>query len=792
LKKVILYTYILLCTQFICAQVISLDNTIIISGKVVDIETNLPLEYATISFAQSGNDNIIGTTTDKNGLFEMKIAAGLYTISINYLSFQTYQFKSKLLTKDQDLGTLKIVPDNILDVVEITGEKKLIEYEINKKIYNASADIVNRGGNGLDVLSNTPSVNIDSEGNVNVRGSQVTILIDGKPQFNIDNDSDILKALPSSSIDKIEIITNSAKYSAEGSGAIVNIVTKKNRKNGLSGSISAFTGIPDYHGFSAFLNEKTKKLNLYATISYINENTIKEVEVEQPLLDLFQDAEQNWLRNTLLFNLGSDFNLNTTNVLSASILLNKNNKNNLFKIIENDFDRKTDDRNDSFKYEAFLGYTSKLDTLGQKLSIGFTYDLTQSDTKDDIVETTTDNVNIVDQQSTKNQQLNNFSAQLDYTLPFSPDKNLEVGYKGTFRTYENIFNAGQFDPVLNDFTTIYNLDDTFNYNENVHAFYGLQNAMHNNFSYTLGLRMEISTIITSLQSQTSITKNYTDFFPSLTLAYEINENSFLSLNYNRAIDRPDIAQLDPFITLVDERFQTIGNQNLNPYYTNYFELLFDTSFEKVTLASSFFLNFQKDQFLSIIQGTGLFANNGDQVFRRTTINSGDNQIIGLDLDVTYKPFKGLRLQVYVNPYRQEITNAMDSDYNNVNTVWYTSGNALISLNNGFKINLSHVHQSSINYGIAKLNSVNFSNVTISKDLFKNNGSLTFKATDVFRSKRFLYESLEVNTITNYNVFYRNKYSLTFTYNFNQKRKNRKDRSSDINKDDLEDKQDKKI
>ena len=160
---------------------------------------------------------------------------------------------------------------------------------------------------------------------------------------------------------------------------------------------------------------------------------------------------------------------------------------------------------------------------------------------------------------------------------------------------------------------------------------------------------------------TPITKKYTDFFPSLTMAYAINDDSNIALSYSRSIDRPSIPQLNPFISFTNERFQTIGNPNLDPYYSNYVELVFDKSFHKIVLASALFLNFKENQFLSVIENTGQLTSNGDQIFRRVHINSGDNNIIGMDLDVIYSPFKGLRLNGYFSPYRLEIANAIKSN-----------------------------------------------------------------------------------------------------------------------------------
>tara|TARA_R110002051_G_scaffold303746_1_gene372811 strand:- start:284 stop:757 length:474 start_codon:yes stop_codon:yes gene_type:complete len=156
------------------------------------------------------------------------------------------------------------------------------------------------------------------------------------------------------------------------------------------------------------------------------------------------------------------------------------------------------------------------------------------------------------------------------------------------------------------------------------------------------------------------------------------------------------------------------------------------------------------------------------------------------------PFKGLRLNGYVSPYRQEITNAINPAYNNKSTVWYAEASALVTINNGLKVMLSNTYQSQMKFNLTKLGAINFSNVIISKNLFKNNASLTFKVVDLFNSRKFVYESTEANTETYRTAFYENQYSLSFTYRFKQTRRSNKDRSNDINKNELEDKQDKKL
>jgi len=779
LKRLILLTFILLYTQFIGGQVISIDNTIVISGKVIDADTSQPLEYATIALLRTGQEKITGTTTDKNGAFEIQVDAGIYSIKIDFLSYETYALKSKVITENLDIGVISLKSGTILDEVEVTAEKKLVEFGINKKVYNASTDIVNKGGTALDVLANTPSVRVDAEGSVTIRGGNPTILIDGKPQFNLDNNYNFLKSFPSNSIDKVEIITRTAKYSSSG-GAILNIITKKIKTQGYNASFEAHTGLPDNHGASIFLNTKTDKVNLFSTISFNNIERQKTVAIEQPQLNLFQESEEDRNRNNLLFNVGSDFYLNSNSTLTASFLFNSSNKNNLYNIASDDFDRNTNESDDFSKIELQLGYTLELDKKGQKIKLNLSYENTDSENDSEIIEKPKPITSNISQEYTKQQQLNNYLAQLDYTLPITKNSNLELGYKGTFRDFKNDYKVFQFDATTGTNNVLENLDDIFSYNEIVHGIYGLYSSSNDKLSYSIGLRTEISDITIKEENNTSkVDKNFTDLFPSLTVGYLINDNSYISLNYNRSIERPLIPQLNPFIYYAYQRFQSIGNPNLNSYYTNYYELLFDTAINKTTISFAWFLNNQQNQHLSILENSGLQTANGNEIFKRKFINSGDKDIIGLDLDVTIKPFKGLRLNGYVSPYQLEITNAIDPSYNFKSTVWYAEGSALISLNNGLKFNISHKYQSPIVNGLTELRTINFTNLTFSKDLFNKNGTITFKAIDIFKTKQFNYVSLEANTLTRHNVFYQNQYNLSFAYRFNQKRRN-KNKKREIN------------
>jgi len=808
LKKIILLISFLFFWAYFYGQQPT-ANKITVIGKIVDSASNKPVEFATISF--KNNQGIVGTTSDKKGAFSMSIPAGIYTIKIEFLSYTPKEFINRELIQNTNLGNIQLLfsAEN-LDEVEVVAQEKLIEFKVNKKIYNASKDIANRGGNAMDVLNNTPSVRVDEDGNVIMRGASATVLIDGKPLFGLDGSTDILSAIPSNSIEKVEIITRSAKYSADGGGAILNIVTKKRKGSGLSGSIDLHLGTPDDNGASTFLNENTDNINIFSTISFNNEKKIKRATIDQTIFDgsdnitgfydeIREDENQ---RNSFLFSLGSDFYINNNNTLTTSLLINTNNKNFISTLSLDDFDssdvlersanRNVGDFDDDSRIELFLNYTSKFNHDGHQLSFDFKYDNTVSENKATIIESELIPISeSIDQRIDKEQNLDNFLFQLDYTLPFSETKKLELGYKGTFRLYENDFKVSQFDEILRDFITIGGFNDVVNYDEKIHAFYGQYSASSGNLSYSLGLRSETSDIsIGEDSSNNDISKNYTDLFPSATLDYEFEDGSYVSLYYNRGIYRPTIAQINPFISLSSERFQSVGNPELNSYFNDYIELSYGKDFEKLSIISSVFLNYAKDPFLTVIQNDGQNVD-GSDLFIRTPINSGNKNIIGADLDLTYRPFKGLRLGTYVNPYNLDYSNTINNEYDFNSWVWLAQPYALVSLNNGLRFKIDHVYQSPKKNKLRTFKTLNFTNITVSKSLLKKKATLTFKVKNVFDTNRQSH-SFEANTNTLRSLEYGQRFNLSFTYRFKQKRRSSRDRSREVNKDVLEDKQDEKL
>ena len=263
---------------------------ITISGKIIEKSSTLPLEYATITFIGSNSNQVVsGGISDSKGNFSIAIQPGKYNIKFEFISFKTLEMKEKSLTQNTNLGTIYLEDEaQKLDAVEIRVEKTSVDIKLDKKVYSVGKDIMVKGGTVSDVLDNIPSVAVDVEGNVSLRGNEnVRILIDGKPSSAI-NINDALKLIPADAIDKVEVVTNpSARYDAEGGGGIINIILKKGKNQGLNGTFIVSVGEPKNTGASANLNFKSEQFNIFSTLGYNDRTSLGKIKIDQENIDLF-------------------------------------------------------------------------------------------------------------------------------------------------------------------------------------------------------------------------------------------------------------------------------------------------------------------------------------------------------------------------------------------------------------------------------------------------------------------------------------------------------------------------
>ena len=257
------------------SQKSSNSESVFITGKIIDASTNQPLEYATIILKNTKTQKISGGITDSKGNFNIKISIGNYEIRIEFISFKTQKFSNQEITSNKNLGIIKLKEDaSSLDEIVVIAEKSTVDIRLDKKIYNVGKDMTVKGGTASDVLDNVPSVDVDAEGTVSLRGSEnVRILIDGKPSALVGlSGTDALRQLPSDAIERVEVITSpSARYDSEGTAGILNIILRKGKATGFNGSVNVNISTPKKNQIAVNLNSRSEKINLFSNFGY-NEN----------------------------------------------------------------------------------------------------------------------------------------------------------------------------------------------------------------------------------------------------------------------------------------------------------------------------------------------------------------------------------------------------------------------------------------------------------------------------------------------------------------------------------------
>ena len=779
------------------------NDRFLISGNVFDADTHSALQFITITLQDVSTYEIIGDITNKQGEFELSVPKGKYNCVVESLSFSPFIIKSLSVNQDLELGNIEL-KQNVeeLDEVEVVAKNKLMDYKFSKKIYKASKDISNIGGNAITVLENTPSVRVNDEGTIIIRGNTAKVLVDGKPYGGKNSNADILSLIPASSIKDIEILTRSAKYEAEGGGEIINIVLKKGINEGYNGTIEVHGGYPDNDGLSAFINLKTDKVNLFSTASYNHNVEIKNTNIDQLFIDnnnqptgsFDQKREDHRQKNSILFNIGSDFYLDKKNTLTTSLLYSNTNKNYDSELFLNDYQpvdnlikstvRNVGDDSDESFIEAYINYTAKFNEEGHQLSFDMNFDKTTSKNNTNLFDKESfPNSDETKQKYKKDELVDTYYFQLEYALPFKNESQLELGHRSSFRVYENDFFANNYNPITNTYDFINGFSNKVKYNENVYAFYANYSQQLDKISYSIGLRTEISQTEIKEDSQNlTETNNYTDFFPSASISYSFNNGNFLSASYSRTLDRPEIFQLNPFNSFTDERFIRSGNPFLKPSYYNSFAIEYNVEFEKIYLNTAIFYTNSTDTFLTVLEETGNQTDDGFDIYKSYPINNGDLDYIGLEIGATYNPSKKFRFYGLISPYYSVRSNTIENEYDYENFVFYGTAALYYRLNNTLRFQVNFDYISPQKTALTEIGEYYYTNFTASKDLFDNKATLTFKMSDVFHTRKAMYKSIEADAISNRDVVFKTRYLLSFTYRFNKARKrNANNRARDIDR-----------
>ena len=781
-------------------------NLVLVSGKIIEIETNLPLEYATITFFSKVENKMKGGgITDPDGNFSISIPQGTYDVSVEYFSFENITKLNVNFNQDTNLGTLKMNSDlQALDAVDIIAEKTTVEIKLDKKIYNVGRDLTVRGGSVSDVLDNVPSVSVDIEGNVALRGNgNVRILINGKPSGLVGlNSTDALRQLPADAIEKVEIITSpSARYDAEGTAGILNIILRRSKILGLNGAIIINSGYPNQLGASGNINYRTGDINVFNNSGYSYRKSPGSSGVETEFFNteydedgiLIQDSPNTFrneyrtferIRKGFNSNTGVEWYITPTTSLTTAFLASKsNNSNESFNRAET-LDLTGAVISESVRYdpETETDQTTQFSVNFDKQFHGnsehrLTFDFQLENSSEDegsIIY----NEGIAAERVRTIEDQKRVLIQSDFTLPINDKTRFEGGYNGRFSTNNTAYSLefAEDDSFILDT----NISNVLVYKENVNAVYTQYGSkVKDKFSFLLGLRMEATNItISQLSSNEYTNSNYIGLFPTVNLGYEFSENQNLTIGYNRRISRPRSRFLNPFPSRSSATNLFQGNPNISPSYSNGVDIGYLNTLVKITLNSSLYYNHATDVFTYISEDTGdEVVINGESVpvIRRGPINLAEDDRLGFEFTLTYRPSKKWNMNANFNLYHSAIKgNYKGLSYDSENLGWF------VRLNNKYTLPGNIEWQTRLSYSGPTVDAINrregifSSNMAFSKDLFKEKASITLNINDLFNTQR---RNLESTTPTFYSDgYYRwrvRSYSLSFTYRFNQAKKRSK-------------------
>jgi outer membrane receptor protein involved in Fe transport len=803
--KLKFYLLILLFPIVVLAQPPENKN-VSVSGLVIDASSSAPLEYATIVFLDPTNKIVTGGITDSNGNYDITVPAGVYNVQFEFISYKTQILKGQKLFEDTKIPTITMEIDMAsLDEVVVRAETTEVQIRLDKKIYNIGKDLTTSGATVGDALNNVPSVTVDVDGTIALRGNEnVRILINGKPSAIAGfGSTESLRQLPAEAIERVEVITSpSARYDAEGTAGILNIILKKDKTLGLHGSVSANYGVPLSSGLTTSFNYRTKSINIFNTtgIRYQNspgnaifENRYFSETIENPLI--IEKRKYNRLRRGFNTNLGIEFYLTERSSLTASAFMSFDNDKDITTNNTSEFNQsevlaqtslRTETETEKDKTTQFsLNYTNKFNDEGHELTAEFQYDKSSEDKKAFIAERDSFPVtNLLPSEdvTTKENQLEYF-GQVDYVLPIGENAQFEAGYRGQFEETKTDYTLLEEDGLSGIFVRNDSLSNIFTYNENVNALYSQYGNKFGKFSFLLGLRMENTqlkgkvdaenVVITNTDISLNFDKNYIGLFPTVNLIYELADSENVTLGYNRRINRPRSWYINPFPSRSSEANVFQGNPDLDPAYSSAFDLGYLKRFGKnLTFTTSVYYQYETDAFERIQEDTGELTPNGIPIIRTIPINLSTNQRYGFEAGILYNPTKWLRLNGSFNFFKFVNKGTYNNvDYGATNTSYFSRGSVKVTLPGKIDWQTNAFYRGPSNTAQTETKGIISVDLALSKDIMNDNGTLGFNAQDLLNTrKRSSLTQTESFTSDSKFQWRERQFTLTFTYRFNQKKK----------------------
>lgn len=818
-----------------------------ISGRVVDAQ-NQAVPYASISFFNKANKLYSDATlTDEKGNYSLSLVPGDYEITIEAIDFKKKVFSQKVgqgalaAFQIQREASLTNTQTKELQSVVITATTKPYKVELDKKTYDVSTDMVSKGGSLQDVLQNVPSVDVDTDGTVSMRGSSnVRFLINGKPSamLGIDDGANALQSIPADQIERIEVITNpSSKFEASGTSGILNIILKKNKKTGFNGSVIGTLGYLPQTGLNANLSWRKGNLTWFVNGggSYReskgttrNNNYYTDLQQSNQLLASLQNGERKNAMDSYNATAGLvyDWGKNTSINLSGTVRTFEGTED-AYTYFDYRYNstalptpymlRQSDGTNKNLSWQGDLGLDHQF-SEADNLALSVSYQTSKNSANSHINQETnnifdrkfradalTPNMSYLISQNSQDAKRNTVIAKADYEVNLGENSKLEAGYRLDINRnqYDNtadeqIGKTGTMNP-LGKFTNNTSYDEVFN------AFYVQFKSKIGKLGYQIGLRDELSEVKIDYQNleQGKIidqkTKNYNNLFPSVYLSYELEKNNQLLLNYSRRIDRPRAFFMVPYFSLTDDQNLFLGNLDLNPSYVNSFELGYSIQKRKFTLNPTLYLRHKTDDDKMLVYR----ADERTNVFFTNPINLGEDTKYGLDLNATADLFSWWKMMASVDVFGYHTTGyttyqvldkngdlaTREADFEGKGFSYRMRLNSTFKVDKTLSFQLQGFYRGGQKTAFQDRKAMYAVNFGASKTIWNGDGTITFNVQDIFNTRnRTVYTFSETSTRESYMQWQPRQVSLSLTYRFKQgekieQPKRKKDNNSNYNGDD---------
>jgi iron complex outermembrane receptor protein len=787
---------------FLLGTLNSISQTIEVTGTIVD-NSGLEVPFASIVFSKSGDTSAtFGTLGREDGSFSLTVRNDNYIVEVSVVGLISKRLKYDLTnSRDSiDLGELVIESETKLDEVIVRNRNSAYKLDLDKKVYTVTSDLFSKGGTLSDVIQNVPSIQTDATGALSLRGSSdIIVLLNGKPS-GLTSSGDLLRSIPASSIDKIEVITNpSGKYVAQGSAGIINILLKKGKDKPLNGSVEIFGGYRLNAGSNLNFSSSNKASSWFINtgIGYsepIGKNSVSLNNFDAVPDFTFQNSDR--IRKQLygLINIGGSYDISKNQTLSGSVTYRKASANNDNSTFYNDFEdeslfesseRLEDETEKNDFLQGELNYAIPLDTVGQVINFGINGQFTKSDENSEITENSTfpEIAFLNTDRTMRNEESRRFLLSADYELPIKGNHKLELGYLGSFRKVENVFDV--VTGVGDEFVPIPEFTNSTEFKESINGLYIQFGKKYEKIAYQLSLRSELTDIELNAENETvEIDKNFIDWFPSGFINYNPNEDEEYRLSFSRRIRRPSSFIYLPFSSYTDERNIFVGDPDINPSYTFGGELGYSHKISSsLSITPTLYFRNTEDEVEFFVERQ-IITINGEprEVFASTLTNIGTYTAYGLELGISYKPTNwwDIYFESTFNGFTQ-IGNVRGASFDGKGILIYGRLNHSIDLSKTLKLQWQNNYRGPIETGQYRRKTIYSMNLGLNYDIFKGNGAITINVIDVLNSNIRKVTSFGSDFTRDLELQRRvRQINLSLSYRFNPKSKTKQGNQYDKN------------